>query len=640
MRMFPNLKPVLKTSVVLTDIYTRLSANFRSTDIYNGARLKGFREKHGETDVLLIAPPMADREGALIHPGIQILQTILRVRGISCEILNYNLPVARPAQPMEHLALAIETLGVRILGVSLYSQAIKSTMNQLARLKARYPHLVIVLGGPHPSEAVESLLGLSFIDYVIRGEAEESFPKLVEFLLAGQHRDGDIPGVFSRASNRGEHCGTPARFSDLDTLERVSCFTYRLRESELLQYRRFRGAHGLVGPRYWPISIVRGCPYACTFCAAKVMSGKKLRYRSVTSVVDELEVYRTQYNQRQFSVVDDAFMQDFGYVRAFCEAIIARNLDIEWTTDNGIRYESLGASRHLQRYLADNGISDVRALITLLFDAGWRGTSIGIESGVPRVRRDLVRKGGEQLSNVGIGECLQMLKRMANERAIDFYVNGYLMIGFPPLVLPNGRVVEGETAEEMRQTCDFAMELQRIGALDFINLSIVIPLPGTEMWDHLDIRQRMAILTATVSSDHPELPQIRQIVQEITDAFPDLQTTRYSDAAERAFWSRVHELSDDAQIEINGAYDAFNADAAYRIDMDRAEGGTLFSLRQALLEDFYSGFRKELRLIAHILRRSEGPRDFMVYFSYFCRTYLPNMKRIRTVERYVARGGA
>ncbi|CAN5465842.1 hypothetical protein BH10PSE12_BH10PSE12_15650 [soil metagenome] len=626
MRVFPNIKPVLKTTVAAADWLTRWQAARRCDDLYDGDNLGAFRREHGDVDVMLVAPPMADREGALIHPGIQILQTILRRRGIGCEVLNYNLPVANPLHPIEHLSRAIEVLGVRILGISLYSQAIQTTMRQLAWLKERHSGLTIVLGGPHPTEAYLSLLGLRFIDYVVRSEAEESLPALCETLLAGNAPGDEIAGIFWFDRATGAIRGKSADFIDVEAHDREGLLTYELRDDEISHYRRFRGAHGLVGPRYWPTSVVRGCPYACTYCAAKVMSGKRLRYREVDAVIAELEHYRRAYGQRHFSMVDDAFTQDYGYVRRFCEAILARGLDIEWTTDNGIRYESLGSGAQVQRFLEESGMGTIEAMIDLMFDAGWRGTSIGIESGSPRVRRDLVRKGGRLLTNDEIVDALAHLKSQALARGIDFYINGYLMVGFPPLNLPNGRCIDGESAEEANQTFDFAVLLQRAGALDFVNLSIVIPLPGTDMWDHLDIGQRMQILIAGVAPDHPEAAEIDTIVAEQVATHADLAATRYDEQIERGFWLRIYRLSDDAQIAINGAYDAFNADAAYRITLDRPDGAALFAMRQRLLENFYGGITKEFKLIRHIVRRTESLRDFLVYFSYFCRTYMPDMK--------------
>jgi hypothetical protein len=201
------------------------------------------------------------------------------------------------------------------------------------------------------------------------------------------------------------------------------------------------------------------------------------------------------------------------------------------------------------------------------------------------------------------------------------------MVGFPSLPLPNGKQIPGETAEEADETYKFAMRLRAAGALDFINLSIVIPLPGTDMWDNLSIGQRMQILTENVPLGHAERPQLEAIVRDIYAAYQNAEGTRYNDVAETDFWLRVYKLSDDLQIEINGAYDAFNADAAYRIALDRPDGSTLLALRQRLLEEFYGGVLNELKLIFHVFRRSENLHDFLTYFSYFCRTYLPEMKR-------------
>jgi hypothetical protein len=41
------------------------------------------------------------------HPGVHVLQRILRHQGIRCEVLNHNLPVMNPRDPFEHLIRAV-----------------------------------------------------------------------------------------------------------------------------------------------------------------------------------------------------------------------------------------------------------------------------------------------------------------------------------------------------------------------------------------------------------------------------------------------------------------------------------------------------------------------------------------------------
>lgn len=662
MRLFPHFKGPIKLGLTVLDTAKSVSSNHVCWGLYNGKNLERFRREHGETPVLLIVPPMSDREGALIHPGVQILQTILRSRGVGCEVLNYGLPTANPHDPFEHLVRAIKTLGVKVLGVSLYSQAIERTMKGLQLVRAECPGVKIAVGGPHPTEAYLSLVGLSFIDYVVRGEAEQSFPALVEQLIAGEEpAPGSIPGVYSYDHAADRIYGSAAAFVGLDELDEGRLLRYQLRPEEVRQYRLYGGAHGLVGPRYWPLAMVRGCPYACTYCAAYQMSGKRLRFRDVACVVDDIEFYLKEYGQNRFSFVDDSFTEDYEYVVKFCQEILRRGLKVYWTTDNGIRYESLGAGKRLTQFLGRGEVGSTDDLLRLMIRAGWRGTSVGVESGSERVRTDLVRKGGARLDNAAIKGNLLNLKRVAREEGVYFYINAYLMIGFPEFHVRNGKVVPAETDAERDETYAFVMELRDCGALDFMHPSVVIPLPATEMWDHLDIREKMDILTLKLPADHPDRARVEQIRDAVlgsagagelyqltaaagaraatTTTITGLDRTRYREEPEAHFWRLVYRLPDETQIHIHGAYDCFNADASYKIALKRPDGRLLWGFRQRMMEDFYGGLGMEFRLLKHVFRMCQSAWDVISYLACLGRIYLPEMKERHAPLRHTA-GGA
>jgi radical SAM superfamily enzyme YgiQ (UPF0313 family) len=596
--------------------------------LYDGNRLEEYRRRWGDVPVLFGIPPMSDVNGPLPHPGVRILQRILRHHGVRCEVLNYNLPCLDPREPFEHLIRAIRALGVRVLGVSTYSQAIRNTLEGLLRIREACPDLKIVLGGPHPTESYLSVMGVGFIDYVCRGEAEESFPALVKMLLAGRKpQPEEIPGVYFLDRHEHRVRGVPAPFIDLEPLDRDRLLRYDFSPDELRQLRLYRGAHGTAGAMYWPIALVRGCPYDCTFCGAFQMSGKKLRYRRVDRVVDDLEFYSREYGQRHFSFIDDAFTQHYEYVIELCDEILKRNLKVYWTTDNGIRYETLGGGKLVESCLKKRKLADIDALIATMIQAGWRGTAIGIESGSPRVRLDLVRKGGVQLSNEQIIENLKRLKRVSKREGVYFYINGFLMAGFPELPLPNGQIVPPETEGEMESTRDFALRLRDAGAIDMMNLSMVIPLPGTDMWESLTIRQKMKVLLSAVPRGDSEASEIRNIERRVLDRFPDVEGTRYKEGPEAYFWEEAYRLSNRAQILIMQSYDAFNADLAQTIELKRPAPEWLWKYRERVVGEFYGGIRVKLRMLKHVVRRSGSFHDVAAYLTLMGRKYDTSSKK-------------
>jgi radical SAM superfamily enzyme YgiQ (UPF0313 family) len=601
---------------------------------YDGRNLANHRRDHGAVPVLFAIPPMSDVNGALPHPGVRVLQTILRHDGVRCEVINYNLPVIHPRDPFEHLIRAIDELGVEILGVSTYSQAIRNTLDGLKRIRAAHPKLKLVLGGPHPTESYLSLMGVSFIDYVCRGEAEESFPALVRELLAGRTpAPASIPGVYQYDRDNDKVTGVPASFIDVEKFDSKQLLRYEFSDDERKQMRLYRGCHGTAGAEYWPVALVRGCPYDCSFCAAYQMSGKKLRYRKVEHVVDDLEFYLRAYGRRHFSFIDDAFTEQYEYVAKLCQEIERRDLRIYWTTDNGIRYETLGRGKRLGKYMKTAGIETVDELIDLMIRAGWRGTAVGIESGSERVRRDLVRKGGVQLTNEEIIDNLKNVKRVARKRRAYFYVNGFMMAGFFRLPLKHGRTVPAETAEEMEATRRFTMEMRDRGAIDMMNLSMVIPLPGTDTWDCLDIREKLRVLLGRVSANHPEAEALEAIRQRVLDRFgDDLDATRYTEEPEAEFWHQVYRLSDDAQVEVMQSFDAFNADEAHTIDLGRPSKESLWHYREAVVGEFYAGLRMKLRMLKHVVLRSRSLQDIAAYLTLMARKYDPAAKKLPGVD--------
>jgi radical SAM superfamily enzyme YgiQ (UPF0313 family) len=616
-----------KTWVRTYDVVTDALSSRVCYGLYDGNRFAAFRRDGGDVPVLFCIPPMSDVNGALPHPGVQILQTILRHQGVRCEILNYNLPCINPRDPFDHLIRAVRELGCKILGVSTYSQAIRNTLEGLKRVKQACPDVRIVLGGPHPTEAYLSVLGIEFVDYVCRGEAETSFPRLAKALLAGRPpAPEEIPGVYMRDPVSGQARGIPAPMIELDPFDAHDLLRYHFSADEQRQYRLYRGAHGTAGSEYWPIALVRGCPYDCTFCGAFQMSGKKLRYRKAEKVVDDIEFYLKEYGRTQFSFIDDSFTQQYDYVIELCQEIVRRKLDVQWTTDNGIRYETLGGGKLVETTLKKYGFHSVDDLLGLMIEAGWRGTAIGVESGSPRVRKDLVRKGGVNLTNEEILANLTMLKRAAKRKGVYFYINGFMMAGFPELPLPNGKVVPAETDEERASTRDFALELREAGAIDIVGVSMVIPLPGTDMWEALTIRQKMQVLLNRVPDSAPDSAAIHEVERSILEQFPDENKTRYLDEPEKRFWEAVYRLPWSAQILIMQSYDAFNADAAQTIKMERPDAEALWQYRENIVNEFYGGLAMKAKMVAHVVRRSSSLHDVAAYMTLMGRKFDPATK--------------
>jgi len=191
-----------------------------------------------------------------------------------------------------------------------------------------------------------------------------------------------------------------------------------------------------------PIITSRGCPFPCTFCAARALTGRVIRYRSVENVIREIILLRDRYGVREFHIEDDNFTWKREYVIAFCREIIERDLDLSFSLPNGIRLDSLD-----------------REVLTLMERAGFYSLAVGIESGSNRVLA-LMKKN---LTREVIREKIELIKECT-----DMRVSGFFLIGYP-----------GETEKEIGETISFSRELP----LNLASFLITMPLPGSPLWD-------------------------------------------------------------------------------------------------------------------------------------------------------------
>jgi radical SAM superfamily enzyme YgiQ (UPF0313 family) len=145
------------------------------------------------------------------------------------------------------------------------------------------------------------------------------------------------------------------------------------------------------------------------------------------------------YGIREFSFEDDTFITFKKRLIELCERLISLKLDISWSC--------LGRVNHVS---AEN--------LSLMRRAGCWQISFGIESGSQDVL-NLVNKGMTL-------DQVRTAVRLSKNAGIK--VKGFFIIGHP-----------GETADTLRMTRDFALELP----LNDISVSLMTPFPGSELYD-------------------------------------------------------------------------------------------------------------------------------------------------------------
>ena len=412
------------------------------------------------SEVLLISMPY----GAVDRPalGISLLKSILRERGIACDIIYLNFAFADLAgyddycwivNDIPHTAYAgdwtfaealygptdpgpfvtqilrrdwrmsdrdigrllrVRALASRfiqdcLLSVPWYQYKLvgfTSTFEQniaslaLARaVKAKHPEVQTVFGGAN----WEAPMGLElhrrfpFVDFVCSGEADESFPQLVERVLKGKSlhgRKNQVGGVIYRHRRESVYSGPAELVRDLDALPApdYADFFETLVNSD---------TGGAIAPNVL-VETSRGCWWGakkhCTFCG---LNGGTMAFRSKSDrrVLTEILYLTDRWGIDTVEVVDNIL--DMKYFRGLIPELakLEGNLQLFWEVKANLTREQ----------------------VEQLAKARIRRIQPGIESLSNRVL-GLMRKGTTALRNV------QLLKWC---KQYGIAVDWNILYGFP-----------------------------------------------------------------------------------------------------------------------------------------------------------------------------------------------------------------
>jgi len=418
-------------------------------------------------DILLIEPPYKSLKGVSVDCGYVLslvsLAAYLRRAGVEAAVLSadlllelrpqnaldldmakyaegqadYERAVQDPGHPVwVRLAEQIRECRPRAVGVT-YVTPVKYAVARVAEVvKGVDPEILVVAGGHHPTFCPGEVLGDPHIDLVVRGEGETPLLLAMQRLLSGSRNWEGLPGVSFRAADGGVRSTPDAPLiADLDELPIPA------RDAVLgCDYSRFRGHF---------LSTARGCPATCAFCCDRNLWHRKVRRRSVGSVMEEWRHLRETYDVSFVDITDGTFTYDPRYVRAFCERLIEDGIGMRWRCT--ARFDNLD-----------------RETLRLLRKANCVALYFGLESGSSRVLEQ-VKKG----TNL---EQIRRVSRLVREAGIVSMVS--VLLGLPE-----------ETEADIRET----LALMRSLECDVFDVNSYIPLPGTPLFDAMSADERARI---------------------------------------------------------------------------------------------------------------------------------------------------
>ena len=370
----------------------------------------------------------------MIPTGLAYLASSARAHGIDVAIID-QYAECLSARGLE---ARIRSFAPDMIGFGATTPNYTAALALLKLVRKAFPKLKTVMGGNHPSIFPEAVLECQEVDFVLRGESEESLPKLCNALVTGVPFD-DIPSLSYRAADGYiRHNPLSPEPLKLDTLPWPAYDLLPMAFYSSPSYTKF--AH----PVFQMIAS-RGCPNNCSYCinAAEPKIGAAYRRRPVDDVLDEMEMLINNYGAMQIQFWDPIFPLGKKHALEFCDKLMKRGL-------------------HKQIVWSSTTYADLldEVMIDAMAKSGCRGLGFGIESGVVELLRSVNKRS--DLAKV------RDVCRMARKRGIT--VLGAFIIGFP-----------GETVAMTRQTIDYAKSLD----LHYAQFSILVPYPGTPLYQHI-----------------------------------------------------------------------------------------------------------------------------------------------------------
>jgi len=309
-------------------------------------------------DILLVNPKETDGFFEKMPPlGLASLAANLEKHDYSVKIIDSEIE-------SRTLDYWLNLYHPQFLGISGTTHTRFESFRLAKEAKIFNKAIITVYGGVHASfAAVDTLKRVPEIDYVLRGEGEETIVDLIKAYKTDLNIT-DVRGLTYRDSN--------------DITENPSAYRVDLNEIPMPAYKhldmkRYSLKMEFIGKKGISLITSRGCLAQCSFCSASRMFNHLVSTRNAQSVIDEIALLFDRYGYKGIKIFDSTLTIDQNHISSLCDAIIKHGLNFPWECE--IRVGTV-----------DPG------LLAKMKQAGCYYADLGIESGSQKVL-DLMRKG-------------------------------------------------------------------------------------------------------------------------------------------------------------------------------------------------------------------------------------------------------
>ncbi len=268
----------------------------------------------------------------------------------------------------------IEAMKPDIVGFSVYYISEEPTKWMCQELKRRMPNLIIAVGGSNVQKSWFQIQ--PYYDYVVNGEGEQKLLEILEEVENGvRHSE---PQYLTQPED-----------------QRININGLPMPDYESIDFSQYKIPNGVNS------EISRGCTAKCTFCEETHFW--KYRQRQAVDLITEIEWLYYNKGTDVVWFIDSLVNGNLKELRAFCKAVEAKGLKINWTG-----YARCDGRMDLEYF------KDLKA-------GGCIMLNYGIESGSQKVLDDMAK-------GVTIAEMEQNFR---DGKTVGIYAATNWIVGFP-----------------------------------------------------------------------------------------------------------------------------------------------------------------------------------------------------------------
>ena len=410
----------------------------------------------------------------VVPTSLLSIGAILENKGHRVKIVDPNLLRTYGDSYTDIAKKIVEISDTKIYGFSTASGIFHHSLQLSEEVKKLRPDSVILFGGPHVSVIDELTLQLfSWIDIIIRGEAEQVVPIVVD-RLEGNFTLDNVTGITYRKNSQIIRTPEAELIKNLDDLPLPAYDLYPMQKNTIYSL---------------PLEAGRGCPYPCTFCSTNLFWGRQFRMKSVKRLISEIENAKKRFHFETVYLRHDNFLVDRNFVIDFSRAMKESKLDVNWVCSGRID----NVDPELLKIMADGKCSTIE---------------YGVESGSEHVQ-DSIKK------------CLNedQIRRMV-KATIDARIKPalFFMCGFPE-----------ENTSDLKKTLKIIGELFLVYKdKGYSQILVLYPFPKTEMTrkykDRLQFYPNRLLLEAL--KYYPK--KFLELAKKYPELFPELYIIKNS----------------------------------------------------------------------------------------------------------------